>query len=84
MIAATDLTARTFRSALVGWCRGCRVYEEPYAVGDSCPMMCERVAYSHYRLWRGLVKRRLLICSECAMSFETKKGAEKHDCYSFY
>lgn len=82
----TDLAARTFRSALVGWCRVCRVYTEPPE--HPCPNDCTPSAYSpRYARQR---MRRVLICSECAMCFFGKKGqestqeAEEHDCYSIY
>ncbi len=94
MPTQTDPTARTFRSALVGWCLEpeCRVYVEPYTKGEDCPMMCERPAARVYdRFYRSLAKRRVLICeltdrdgNVCAMCFSTQQGAEEHDCYSAY
>ncbi len=76
----TDLTARTFRSALVGLCRVCNVYTEPKE--GTCPFDCTTLEYSA-RLARQ-VTRRMLICSKCEMCFTTQEGAEEHDCYSFY
>lgn len=84
MQAQTDFTARTFRSALVGLCRGdCGVYVEPYRRSEECPMDCERDEWRNpLERFRVLTKRRMLICSECTMSFPQNDllGAEKHDC----
>lgn len=77
----TDPIARTFRSALVGLCRGdCGVYVEPYRPGDECPMDCQRPGGGFYAR-RGLVKRRVLICSECELAYESREAIEEHDCY---
>ena len=83
MQTQTDLTARTFRSALVGWCGNCRVYTDP-AEGDclnECFTPGMRYARQHIR--------RVLICSKCTNCFFSKKGqestqeAENHDCYDY-
>lgn len=86
MTAKADLTARTFRSALVGFCKVCCCYTEPYET--ECPNGCFTSEYS-YR-YASQRQRRVLVCSECAMCFFSKKSqestqeAEEHDCYSIY
>lgn len=85
MKAQTDRTARTFRSALVGWCRVCNVYTD--SIEGECPFYCETSASSGRYVHQ--IRRRVLICSECAMCFFSKKGqestqeAEEHGCYPF-
>lgn len=89
--------ARTFRSALVAWCQGCKYWLPEDEIGNHC--------FAAPDCTRTLVKRRMLICEaenpelmrsklgvpqeslkhwrySCAMAFRTQEEADNHECYS--
>jgi len=63
---------RIAQSALVGYCKECRVYDPDVTKGP-CPMDCGlRVK-----------KRRFLLCSECSGSYVDQKAFDDHECFDW-
>ena len=78
MTTEETFPTRKATSTLVGWCRYCECYDEPWSVGMQCPN-----SENHY--WReptGMQKRRMWICSECFEGHFTYRAFEARACFS--